>query len=74
MSVDLPAPFSPTTAWTSPADTSRSTPPSTRTPRKLLPMPVILSTRLALRDGAPGRPGRAPVPYGVESHARGSPK
>lgn len=39
MSVDLPAPFSPTTACTSPGRTWRSTPSSTRTPRNDLPMP-----------------------------------
>src|ERR1700689_726780 len=34
MSVDLPAPFSPTSAWTSPVCTSKSTPRRARTPPK----------------------------------------
>src|SRR5215207_4659800 len=39
--VDLPAPFSPTIACTSPAAQSRSTSSSTRTPRNSLPIPLI---------------------------------
>ena len=49
MSVDLPAPFSPTTAWISPARQSRSTPWSTSTPRKLLRIPRISSSSAMLR-------------------------
>src|SRR5262245_56185879 len=52
ISVDLPAPFSPTTAWISPNATSKSTPSSaTVTPNRLLTPsaltagPVIASTR-----------------------------
>ena len=41
--VDLPAPFSPTRACTSPLRTSRWTLCSARTPGKLLPMPSSLS-------------------------------
>src|SRR5215208_4415652 len=48
MRVLLPAPFSPTTAWTSPAMTSRSTVSRTGTPKKLLVMPRIW------RRGTPG--------------------
>src|SRR3954453_1371894 len=38
MSVDLPAPFSPAMAWTSPGRNSRSTPSTAFTPGKLLVM------------------------------------
>src|ERR1700676_5535637 len=41
MSVDLPAPFSPTRACTSPATTSNVTPSSARTPGKVLTMSRI---------------------------------
>src|SRR5687767_13712704 len=40
ISVDLPAPFSPTSAWTSPARTSNVTPRSACTATKDLAMPV----------------------------------
>ncbi len=40
ISVDLPAPFSPTRAWTSPARTSRSTDLRARTPGKVFSMAV----------------------------------
>src|SRR5918994_3578769 len=49
ISVDLPAPFSPTIACTSPAAQDRSTPSSTRTPRNSLPIPCI-----SIRGGACG--------------------
>src|SRR3954469_14199864 len=39
--VDLPAPFSPRIAWTSPGRTSRSTSRRTGTPKKLFVMPRI---------------------------------
>src|SRR5262249_52861851 len=52
ISVDLPAPFSPTTAWISPNATSKSTPSSATvapnrllTPSALTAGPVIASTR-----------------------------
>src|SRR5687768_9575593 len=48
ISVDLPAPFSPTMAWISPGRRSRSTPWSTSTPTKLLRIPSI-----ARRGAAP---------------------
>jgi len=41
MSVDLPAPFSPTTAWISPARTARLTSLSAFTPGNVLVMPRI---------------------------------
>src|SRR5262245_29158856 len=46
MSVDLPAPFSPTSAWISPARTSKETPFSARTPGKLFSMPLTDSSTL----------------------------
>src|SRR5918999_1974365 len=50
ISVDLPAPFSPTTAWISPASQSRLTPCSTSTPRKLLRMSRICSSGAIASD------------------------
>src|ERR1700738_943604 len=44
ISVDLPAPFSPTSAWTSPARTSNVTPSSARTPGHVLTMSRRVST------------------------------
>src|SRR5205085_8428333 len=41
MSVDLPAPFSPTSACTSPRSTSTPTPSSATTPEKTLRIPSI---------------------------------
>src|SRR3954467_5586413 len=41
INVDLPAPFSPTIAWTSPARSSRSTPWSTGTPTNDFLIPCI---------------------------------
>ena len=43
ISVDLPAPFSPTSACTSPAITSNETPSSARTPGNVLTMSRIAS-------------------------------
>src|SRR6202048_2849471 len=48
ISVDLPAPFSPTSACTSPAFTSNDTPSSARTPGNVFTMPDMRS------NGAPG--------------------
>src|SRR3954469_21886943 len=61
ISVDLPAPFSPTIAWTSPARRSRSTPWRTSTPTKLLRIPCISRSGAAVCSdiGAPhGQRGR----------------
>src|ERR1700726_3904761 len=44
ISVDFPAPFSPTSAWTSPATTSNDTPSSARTPGNVFTMPFIRSS------------------------------
>ena len=41
--VDLPAPFSPTSAWISPPATAKSTPSSTRTGPNDLLMPFIVT-------------------------------
>src|SRR5688572_32910618 len=49
MSVDFPAPFSPTSAWTSPSWRSNDTPDNARTPAYDLVM------RLAERSGEIGR-------------------
>src|SRR5438552_2464229 len=63
MSVDLPAPFSPSTTWTSPARTSRSTPSSATTPGKRLLTPRTSRTtppgaRSPITDGS-RRPSRS---------------
>src|SRR3569833_1992158 len=59
MRVDLPAPFSPTRAGTSPGRTSKSTPSSARTPPYRLRMPVSLSSgSLSVMD-PPSAPPRA---------------
>src|SRR5512140_1724686 len=47
ISVDFPAPFSPTRAWISPASTWMETPSSARTPGKLFPIAVISSSGAA---------------------------
>src|SRR5487761_2285263 len=49
INVDLPAPFSPTRASTSPACNSRSTPSSARTPGNDFPMARIWSNGASLR-------------------------
>jgi hypothetical protein len=43
MRVDLPAPFSPMSAWISPGKSRKSTPESARTPGNCLLTPVIVS-------------------------------
>src|SRR5579872_827604 len=48
MSVDLPAPFSPTSACTSARSTSRSTPSRARTPGKVFTIPRIRSSGLLI--------------------------
>src|SRR5205823_14879264 len=48
ISVDLPAPFSPTRAWTSPRHNSRSTPRSACVGPKCLWMPAIVRRRDSL--------------------------
>src|SRR5881628_1691599 len=57
--VDLPAPFSPTSAWISPEWRSKETRSSARTPGKRLEMPRI-SRRAGLWPAAGGRPARLP--------------
>src|SRR5262245_22108325 len=54
ITVDLPAPFSPSSAWISPADTARETPFTTRTPSYSLVMPR--SSRACVPAGAAPRP------------------
>ena len=49
MSVDLPAPFSPNRAWTSPARKSKLTSSLATMPGKLLTMP-----RISTADGTSG--------------------
>src|SRR5690606_7343017 len=44
ISVDLPAPFSPMSEWTSPGRRVKSTPSRARTPGKRIVMPVISTT------------------------------
>src|SRR5688572_13975534 len=68
-SVDLPAPFSPTIAWISPALSSRSTPWSTSTPTKLFRIPCIWS-RGAVSDIHPAS-GGGRCEHGL-GHARGA--
>ena len=46
MSVDLPAPFSPSSAWTSPARRSKSTSSLATMPGKRLTMPRISTARV----------------------------
>src|SRR5882757_6167032 len=50
ISVDLPAPFSPTSARTSPADTEKSTRSSDRTPGNDLEMALTSTTIRGLRE------------------------
>ena len=58
ISVDLPAPFSPSRAWISPARASNVTPLSASTPSKLFQTPASLSTwtRWAVTAMAPFLP------------------
>src|SRR5213594_528821 len=53
ISVDLPAPFSPTRAWTSPASTSSETSCSARTPGKDLEILLISRSGLTVDDMCP---------------------
>ena len=59
ISVDLPAPFSPTTAWISPAATSKSTPSRATVAPKCLVTPSALAAGWLMRGGScdviPGR-------------------
>src|SRR5260221_11805029 len=48
ISVDLPAPFSPTAAWISPNATSKSTPSSATVAPNRLPTPSALMSRLVI--------------------------
>src|SRR5215211_3964469 len=50
MSVDLPAPFSPASATTSPAAISKSTPLSARTPPKRFSIPRICKTGASIES------------------------
>ena len=64
--VDLPAPFSPMTAWISPASHSRPTPWSTSTPRKLFRMSFIANSgAIALWDLHPFA-GRRRGEHGID--------
>src|SRR5262245_44439591 len=58
ISVDLPAPFCPMSAWTSPARRHRLTSSSARTPGKLRPMPRACSTHAGSGDMASILTGR----------------
>src|SRR6266536_3926229 len=57
ISVDLPAPFSPTRAWISPGFRSNETPSNARTPGNRLEMPRI-SRSAGVPPAAGGRPAR----------------
>ena len=61
--VDLPAPFSPSSAWTSPGRTSRLTPSRARTPPKCFDTSVMrtASGRAGVTHGAGG--GHPPRPF-----------
>src|SRR3990170_2621851 len=65
MSVDLPAPFWPSSAWTSPDRTSRSTPSRARTPGNTLTMPDIASSG---RPAAGEAGASAMAEHGVGDH------
>src|SRR5262245_38345806 len=78
--VDLPAPFSPMTAWISPRATAKLTSSSARTPPKDLPMASIRrkassGTRAALTgEDSSSNPSPYPLPQGegeVGGTARG---
>src|SRR5919108_5865876 len=72
--VDLPAPFSPTTAWISPACRSRSTPCSTSTPTKLFVMPRISSSGSDIDPLPCGGGGEHRVGDGGSADAVGEPR
>src|SRR5882672_1166264 len=63
MSVDFPAPFSPSRAWTSPARTSKLTPFSAGNPAKDLAMPcsstMLVTRRPPCQIGPPAVRGKA---------------
>src|SRR5438132_10641074 len=63
MSVDFPAPFSPSSAWTSPARTSKLTPFSAGNPAKDLAMPcsstMLVTRRPPCQIGPPALRGKA---------------
>src|SRR6266850_3631807 len=58
MSVDLPAPFSPTSAWISPARRSKRHPRSAWTPGKSLLIPSISTSRSPTASGTTPPTGR----------------
>src|SRR2546427_1333015 len=58
MSVDLPAPFSPTSAWTSPRRRSKRQPRSAWTPGKSLLIPSISTSRSPTASGTTPPTGR----------------
>src|SRR5690349_21136405 len=66
MSVDLPAPFAPTSAWTSPARSSNETPLRACTPAKDLPMDasfrMVLNSVGAFRPSPPALADMARLP------------
>src|SRR3954465_14369679 len=63
MSVDLPAPFWPITAWTSPGKRRKSTPRSAWTPEKRFEIPCTSSTGIAsLTDFTSRRPSTSILP------------
>ena len=62
ISVDLPAPFSPTRPWISPGSTARSTPPSAATPPNRLARPETRRRATGLDSGGPLPPGFASAP------------
>src|SRR6185312_1540061 len=58
MSVDLPAPFSPSSACTSPFSSEKSTLSSATTPRNLFVIPETCSILLQSSKSPPGEPDR----------------
>ena len=65
MSVDLPAPFSPTIAWIEPGATERSMPSFATTPGNRLTMPFSsIAARTGRAGGAVRRCGGAPCVLG----------
>src|SRR6186997_560168 len=61
ISVDLPAPFSPRSAWISPRRNSKSIPSTASTLPKCLTMPVIRTAGMSSAGAVPGPPNPAPV-------------
>src|SRR5689334_16869131 len=65
ISVDLPAPFSPISAWTSPGISSKRAPDSARTPGNDLWMSLASTSSMArLTDGDAARFDGTPAPAG----------